>query len=398
MNTRNLILGLGILLMGVLPARALVVVYIDPGTKKEMEVRTSTMEAAESPEGITVNKGLLFEISYTKVGMTMRRDTKAVPKPMLPLKISPAAVKDYQLTETEVAPLPFLLEYRPPLALVERAALPATKDADRVKLMEDSLPKFTELKPKLKEGSLAKRHVEFKHAETLYRLSSIDARHRQPAMAALMEYQKQNGTGWQIVPALTMLAQLQEDAGDLDAVQKTYLALGNTPGLLPEVRVSSLIGAARALMKLEKFGEARTQLNALKAALEAADPLSGKVELYIAQCQLLGDNATEAQQAEQKVRAFLTSTDDKSLKALAHNTLGDYFTKLKRDEDAFWEYLRVDTLFNEDKFEQARAMYHLIRLFRDVKKDPDRATQYEETLTKDPRFAGLEYQKKALKK
>ena len=111
------------------------------------------------------------------------------------------------------------------------------------------------------------------------------------------------------------------------------------------------------------------------------------------------DNAGQAQQAEKELRTILAGTDDKSVKALAHNTLGDYYTKLKQDEDAFWEYLRVDTLFGEaDRNEHARALYHLIRLFREVKKDADRSLQVEELLTKDQRFSGLEYQKKAMKK
>src|SRR5258708_18562999 len=113
-------------------------------------------------------------------------------------------------------------------------------------------------------------------------------------------------------------------------------------------------------MKLGKFGDAKTSLNALKAKLGAESPYSNTVQLYLAQCNLLGDNAAEAQQAEKQLRQILAGTDDKSVKALAHNTLGDYFAKLKQDEDAFWEYLRVDTLYSEDRIEHARALYHLI--------------------------------------
>ena len=47
---------------------------------------------------------------------------------------------------------------------------------------------------------------------------------------------------------------------------------------------------------------------------------------------------------------------------------------------AFWEYLRVDVLYNTDRYEHARALFHLSRLFREVKKDGDRADQYLATL------------------
>ena len=147
-----------------------------------------------------------------------------------------------------------------------------------------------------------------------------------------------------------------------------------------------------------RYGPAKGKLQELQLKLPGDSPHRNKVQVYLAQCQVLGDNAAEAQQAEKQLKALLASGDDKTLKALAHNTLGDYYRKLKRDEDAFWEYLRVDTLYNEDRFEHARAMYHLIQLFREVKKDADRSDSYLERLTKDPRFAGLEYTKKATKK
>jgi predicted negative regulator of RcsB-dependent stress response len=225
--------------------------------------------------------------------------------------------------------------------------------------------------------------------------SELAMKYRAPAIAALTKFAQDHPTGWQIAPALMTLAQLQEDTGDLAAVHKTYEALSAVPGLSDEIRTTSSLNAARTLMKLEKFDDARAKLTTLKQQL-GDSPLAGKVQIYLAQCQIMGTDPKEAEQAEKQLREMLGTSEDKSFKALAHNTLGDYYTKLKRDEDAFWEYLRVDTLYSDDRFEHSRAMYHLIRLFREVKKDPDRSDQYLETL-KDPKFAG-EYQKKATKK
>jgi tetratricopeptide (TPR) repeat protein len=413
-------LALTFLFLGVLRGYALDVVYIDKG--KEIEIRAA--DAEESPEGLTIKKGTAFEITYVKAGMTTRRDAKPT-KVTFPLKVSPMSVKDFQLRDADVAPVQYLLEYRPPLSLIERSTNPAIKDPERVKMYRESLPLFEALKPRVQANTRLKRHLEFKYAETLYRLSETlyrlalvepkdektrteaeEARkeaevRRGAAITALAAYQKDrdNANGFQVGPALMMLAQLQEDSGDLNAVQKTYQDLAAVPGLSEELKVSSLINAARTLMKLGKYGEAQTGLTALKGNLGADSPYASKVQLYLAQCQLQGDNTAQAAQAEKDLRQILAGTDDKSVKALAHNTLGDYYSKLKQDEEAFWEYLRVDTLFGEaDRGEHARALYHLIRLFREVKKDADRSMQVEELLTKDPRFTGLEYQKKALKK
>ena len=57
----------------------------------------------------------------------------------------------------------------------------------------------------------------------------------------------------------------------------------------------------------------------------------------------------------------------------------------------------VDVLYSGDRFEHARALYNLARLFREYRKDADRADKCLEML-KDKRFAGLEFQKKATEK
>ncbi len=389
------------LLLSAVQAPALTVVYIDRETKKEIEVVAGGMDVDESPAGITIKKGAGKEVTYRKVGMVTQRQTKAIAL-KFPIKVAPADVKDYQPGEADVPKsVTYLLEYRPPLANVERAAnLDLNiKPEDRLKLMNDSLALFETQMPKvLSVESPAGRHFAFRYVETLFKLTQKDDKLREKAIKALGEFQKNHSAAWQISLALEMLARLQEDTGDLEAMQKTYEALAATAGVSDEVKINSLLAASRTLMKLNRYGDAQKKLTELKGALAADNPLAGKVGLYLAQCHILGDNATEAQQAEQQVRQFLGTTDDKALKALAHNTLGDYYAKLKRDEDAFWEYLKVDTLYSDDKFEHARAMYHLIRLFREVKQDGERSTQYEETLTKDPRFAGLEWQKKAMKK
>ena len=93
----------------------------------------------------------------------------------------------------------------------------------------------------------------------------------------------------------------------------------------------------------------------------------------------------------------LAGSGDPSLRALIHNTLGDYLLKRNKPKDAFWEFLRVDVLYNTDKNEHARALYHLAKLFREDRKDGPRADACLEQL-KDKRFEGTEYQKKLAEK
>ena len=74
-----------------------------------------------------------------------------------------------------------------------------------------------------------------------------------------------------------------------------------------------------------------------------------------------------------------------------HNCLGDYYRLRKELEPAFWEYLKVDTLYSQDKEESAKALYYLAELFDKVKNDKVRA---EECLTrlKGAPYSGTLYQ------
>jgi predicted negative regulator of RcsB-dependent stress response len=374
-------LALAGLLLAPALAPATDITFFDKKLGKDITVRK--VNETESQSGFVIKGGI------SPPGVKLK----------FPITVSALDVRDVLLTPEDIVPLNYL-DYRKPLAKVDIAALPTTKEPDRIVRLKESLPLFQELlaNPKLAENARAARQVAYKYTQALQRLSQTDPSFRPRALEALKKFQGEHARGWQAVPALMQLAQLQEDAGDVTGVLKTYEDLAAVPDLSPDIVAASQISAARVLMKSDKFGDAAKKLQALKQKLPDSSPLALKVSVYLAQCQIMSDSPAEAKAAEQQIRTMLAATDDPALKALAHNTLGDYYAKQKRDEDAFWEYLRVDTLYGEDRFEHARALYHLARLFREVKKDPERARACLELLTTDGRFAGLEYQKKALKK
>lgn len=399
----RLLLTACVVLLGVARVRAIDVVYIDPKSNQEYEVRGADLE--ESPEGIKINKAqTASEVTYPRVaGKTTRKTT--LTRLTYPIQIPPANVKDYLPAADDVLPVDHIT-FRTPLAKIDIADANQTLTPEaRMKQYVEALPLLEKLIPLVTEKVRAKRHVRYRHALLLTKMAGQDpTQYVAKATEALTQFaqDKDNMAGWQIAPVLTMLAALQEDTNVEPAeIQKTYDQLAAVPGVSEQVRVESLIKAAGILLKTEdtkKFAEARKRLQDLQTKLGEESPFKAKVQVYLAQCVVLGDDKNDAEKAVQQLRALLTTTDDKSLKALTHNTLGDYYRKLKQNDDAFWEYLRVDTMYTEDRAEHARAMYHLIQLFREEKKNADRSDAYLEDLTKNPRFAGLEYTKKALKK
>jgi len=128
-------------------------------------------------------------------------------------------------------------EYRRPLARAETGDRAPPNAPARYQAYEESLPLFEALikkVPSIKEEhrkQQVKRQVEFRHAETLYKLAQADekfvdkekvpyrSKYRDAALAALAKYHKdkEDAGGWQISLALQMLAQMQGDLGDLEA-------------------------------------------------------------------------------------------------------------------------------------------------------------------------------------
>jgi lipopolysaccharide biosynthesis regulator YciM len=174
------------------------------------------------------------------------------------------------------------------------------------------------------------------------------------------------------VPALRLLAQLQEGKGDAADALQTYQELTKAPNLPKEMRQEIDLLRGQLYLRAGKFDDAEKLLDGLRTSLPASDPQRATALVYLAQAQIamnkLGD-------VEANVKAALAGASDPAVKGLAHNTLGDYYRKKGLNEEAFWEYLRVDALYSQDRNEHAKALYYLAKLFADVKKDKGKSQE-----------------------
>lgn len=188
-------------------------------------------------------------------------------------------------------------------------------------------------------------------------------------------------SGWTEVPALLLTAHLQQVKGDNEGAQRTLTQLAAKPGLTPASREEIQAIRCRLLIRLGKFPEALAEIAKLQ------DPAS-KTILGVALDQAKNQPVADA---EAKLRLAIARTSDSGLKALGCNVLGEAFLKADRKEDAFWEFLKVDTLYSQDRTEEAHALFHLSTLFDGVRNDPGKAGLCREKL-KRPFFAGTEFQ------
>jgi tetratricopeptide (TPR) repeat protein len=281
-----------------------------------------------------------------------------------------------------------VLDFRNLAAREDRALAPGEKAEARKKALAEVLKGYEEMAPKLKDVPAAQRYLLFKVAQVKYYMSRGEASQLDAAAAALQAFLASHDKTWEAVPSLKMLAQVREAKGDFEAAAKTYQDLAALPDLPADLKRDSAILEGRLLLRGHRFAEAEKRFQALLAGTAAKDAQWAVLQILLTQSQIGQNNLARA---PQQLRDAVAASDDAAVKAMALNTRGDYFLKLDKPEEAFWCYLKADTLYGQEREEQARALYHLARLFETVKKDPLRAQQCRDRLKQ---LEGTEYQKK----
>jgi tetratricopeptide (TPR) repeat protein len=281
------------------------------------------------------------------------------------------------------------LEWRQPFGAEGRAVRETGKR--RAALLTKALEGYKLLDGQVSASPSAQRYIRFKIAQVQALLAQDNPAMTADAIKALAAYKRAYPSGWEIVPALKQLGQLQEASGQVDEARKTYEELADLPGVPKEMKQESDLLVARLYLRGGKYAEAEKRLEGLSKALGRDDPQRAFIMAYLADSQMGQGNL---KQAEAQLREAIRSSSNPRLRGLAYNLLGDYYVKAGKPDEAFWQYLRVDVMYNEDVEEQARALYHLRTLFDKVKRDPIRARECANRLL-DKRFAGTLYQRRA---
>ncbi len=282
-------------------------------------------------------------------------------------------------------------------ALREEAAMqdPAAGDSAKQKHFNDALAAYKELQDSAKDAAPAVlRQLRFAVARLRAQRAEDDPAQADPAIEALSKFLKDHADGWQVGQAGRLLGKLQEAKGDLTGAQKTYEKLASLEDLPKQGREEAELLESRLLIHMGKPADAEAKLEKMAHALSTDDPEATKVQVYLAQCQVA---TGKREQAEKKLKELVAAPLDPAVKGLVYNALGDVSRENKQPEQAFWDYLWVDVVYNQDKQEQAKALYWLSKLFVEVKNDPARAQECRKRLLEGKDFLGMEYQKMAAK-
>jgi hypothetical protein len=272
-----------------------------------------------------------------------------------------------------------------------QAMMPTTKKDKRMELLHKALDSYRDLDVMVKDEPNARRFAQYKIAEVFFLVARDDPSQADAAITVLTAYKNGFAGGWEMVPALKMLGQLLEEKGDVQGASQAYADLSALPNVPKKTKQEAEMLAVRVLLRGGKFADVEQRLKDLQQGLSADDPQRTYVAVLLVQAQLAQGNLG---QAETQLKAALQATADSAVKAVARNLLGDYYRAKGQLEQAFWQYLWVDVLYNQDREETAKALYHLSKLFDKVKKDVGRAEECLRRL-KGQEFAGTAYQRRA---
>ncbi|NBR04401.1 MAG: hypothetical protein EBT92_01365 [Planctomycetes bacterium] len=282
------------------------------------------------------------------------------------------------------------IELKSALGKEVRANLPGTKEAERLKLYEESVKDITDLLPKVKSDARLSKYLNFRIAKVKADIAKIKPEVLPDAIKSLNNVRVDNPDSWMTLGSFKIEAELQELKGNFDAALKLYQGIGKLAGVPPDIKTDSDFLVLKLLMRTNRMAEAEAKLKEVEASILEGDPRRAQVLLVKTQANLLNDQLNAIEVDLNKV---IDSTDESFTRGKAFNLLGEYYLKKNKEADAFWAFLIVDTLYSQDVDEHAKALYHLSILFDKVKNDPIRARQSKDKLL-DPVYAKSDYQKK----
>jgi hypothetical protein len=340
------------------------VTYHDPAMNKEVEILGTIEE--ETPAGIKLK---------TKMGT----------------KIIPALDVRSVIYQSTLGGKVTALEFRQPLGKELRAQQPGQKPAERLKLLDEAITGYKAVDAQVKDEANAHRYLQYRLAAVQAMLARDDPTRLDAAIAGLTSFKTDFGTGWEIAPALKLLANLLEEKGDTEGASKIYEELASVPGVPQEIKQESELLTIRLLLRSRKFADAENKVKALKASLPKDAAQQPFLDICLVQSQMAQGNVA---QAEAQLLGVLKTATDGAQRGVAHNLLGDYWLKKDKPEEAFWHYLQVDVLYNQDREEHSKALYQLTKLFDKVKNDRARAEECRKRLL-GADFTGTSYQRLA---
>lgn len=278
----------------------------------------------------------------------------------------------------------------------------AAKKADEDSLLGDpvkskaalstAIAKYKETLKAMDPHKYAQRTIRYRIAILMLRQAQVDKTSITPAMTELQKFKSDYPDSWQINHVMPLIAQTQMDTGDFKGAMATFDEMALMDTLPTEVRIGAKLMIVQVAVRDGKVEVAQKKLAALEIEAAGNPKLTSRVKMAKAEV-LVGLKKTD--EAVKLLTDVIKESTDKDTKAFAHNTLGECLFKAQKYGEARWEFLWVDTVFNHDRNQHARALYFLAKTFQQLN-DETRAQECR-TMLESTQFAGTEWQQRLLK-
>jgi tetratricopeptide (TPR) repeat protein len=255
---------------------------------------------------------------------------------------------------------------------------------DSIKLMEDF-----RIKNKLTPHKYAGRHFEYRIAALTAQQELAAAESPAKGIALLQDFKAKHKDSWQINQVMPLIAQLQLDDGKFKEAEETLAEMAEMPVFSDDIRREAELKVVQIAVKAGNIDKAQKRLDSLAVKAKGNVLFTSRIKMTRAEL-LVGLKKTD--DAMKLLTEILKENNDKTVKALAHNSLGECLFKAERYNDAVWEFLWVDTIYNQDKAQHAKALYYLWQTF-DKLNNAERAQECREMLLTNAQFTGTEYQR-----
>jgi tetratricopeptide (TPR) repeat protein len=273
----------------------------------------------------------------------------------------------------------------------EKEARDTSDTAKHKSALRKAIENYSETLKKMEKNQYAARHFEYKVAVLTLELANLEGLKIDTALAKLQNFKTRFPNSWQINHVMPKIANLQLDTKDYKGAELTFQEIAEMDVFPDDVRRDAELMVVQVMVRAGNIEQANKKLAALAIKAGANAVFAARVKMAKAEVLVGLKKIDEAIPLLQQV---IRENNDKNIKALAHNTLGECLFKAARYNEALWEFLWVDSVYNQDKTQRAKALYFLWRTFEQLN-NAERAQECRETLVSDAQYAGTEYQRLA---
>lgn len=246
---------------------------------------------------------------------------------------------------------------------------------------EDALATLEKLKePGDREEILA--DVEFYRAFCLAKLALAGAGPVVDAGKAMAAFVKAHPNSYHFFDAQLLLGDLSAAMGNAAAAQKFYGKVATAPW--PDYKMRASVALGYAYLSAGDFDKAQAEFDVvIKQRAEGPQSDAQRQAAIFGKARCLAE-AGKAETAVKVVEGEIEKLAEKeepdvTTLARAYLTLGIVYDKLGKPKEAMFALLRVDTLYAADREAHAEALFHLVRVFNQLRK-PERAKEAQATL------------------